>query len=164
VAASSFAVVDVNALPEVAAGPHSTVFNVVEDQTPVVVERVLSRPLDDRQTATVLLGSQITVPQWYVIEEAAARGGVLVVMNSAGLPTTVAVKAVGPAGAVTVPGLDAVPVPAGGAAAITVPETVGGFPLLVEAPQPVVVEWRARVQAGERASRLDALAFPVLGG
>jgi uncharacterized protein DUF5719 len=164
VAASSFAVVDVNALPEVAAGPHSTVVNVVEDQTPVVVERVLSRPLDDRQTATVLLGSQITVPQWYVIEEAAARGGVLVVMNSAGLPTTVAVKAIGPAGAVPVPGLDAVPVPAGGAATITVPETVGGFPLRVEGAQPVVVEWRARVQAGERASRLDALAFPVIGG
>ena len=83
---SSFSVVDVNALAEVPAGPHSVLVNVVGDQTPVVVERVLTRPLDDTPATTVLLGSQITVPSWYVIEPAVAPGGVLVVMNSAGAP------------------------------------------------------------------------------
>jgi hypothetical protein len=130
----------------------------------VVVERLLTRPLEDTMITNVLLGSQITVPQWYVIDEAAARGGILVVMNSAGLPTTAAVKAIGPAGAVPVPGFEAVPVPAGGSVTMTIPESVGGFPLLVEGAQPIVVEWRARAQAGDRVSRVDALAFPVIGG
>ncbi len=145
-------------------GPHSTLINVVGEDTPVVVERLLARPLDDTNVTNVLLGSQITVPKWYVIEESAARGGVLVIMNSAGLPTTASVKAIGPAGAVAVPGLEAVPVPAGGSATITVPETVGGFPLLIEGAQPIVVEWRARVQGADRVSRVDALGFPVIGG
>ncbi|HET9600385.1 MAG TPA: DUF5719 family protein [Acidimicrobiales bacterium] len=161
---SSFQLVDVDALAEVSPGDHSTVVNVVGDETPVVVERLLTRPVDDTPVTTILLGSQLTVPQWYVIEEAAARGGVVVVMNSAGLPTTAAVKAIGPAGAVPVPGFEAVPIPAGGSAAITIPETVGGFPLLVEGAQPIVVEWRARADAGDRVSRVDALAFPVIGG
>jgi hypothetical protein len=128
------------------------------------VERLLTRPLDDNAVTTLLLGSQITVPQWYVIEEPAGRGGVIVVMNAAGLETTAAVKAIGPAGAVPIPGLEAVPVPPGGSASITVPETVGGLPLVVEAAQPVVVEWRARANAGDRVSRINALGFPVLTG
>ena len=108
---SSFSVVDVNTLADLPPGPHSTLVNVVGDDTPVVVERLLTRPLEDTLITNVLLGSQITVPQWYVIDEPAARGGILVVMNSAGLPTTAAVKAIGPAGAVPVPGFEAVPVP-----------------------------------------------------
>jgi hypothetical protein len=161
---SSFSVVDVNALAEVPAGPHSVLVNVVGDQTPVVVERVLTRPLDNAPATTVLLGSQITVPSWYVIEPSIIPGGVLVVMNSAGVPTTAAIKAIGPAGAVAVPGLEEVPVPAGGSVTVTLPDNVGPFPLMVEGGQPVVVEWRARVAAGDRASRVDALAFPILGG
>jgi hypothetical protein len=161
---SSFQVVDVSEQAEVPAGPHSTVVNVVGDQTPVVVERLLTRPLEDNAVTTVLLGSQIIVPQWYVIEEPAGRGGVIVVMNAAGLETTASVKAIGPAGAVPIPGLEAVPVPPGGSASITVPETVGGLPLVIEAAQPVVVEWRARAQAGDRVSRINALGFPVLIG
>jgi hypothetical protein len=164
VAPSTFSVVEVNALPDVPPGPHSTLINVVGEETPVVVERLLARPLDDTNVTNVLLGSQITVPKWYVIEESAARGGVLVIMNSAGLPTTASVKAIGPSGAVAVPGLEAVPVPAGGSATVTVPETVGGFPLLIEGAQPIVVEWRARVQGTDRVSRVDALGFPVIGG
>jgi hypothetical protein len=164
VAPSTFSVVDVNGLAEVPPGPHSVLVNVVGEQTPVVVERVLTRPLDDTATTTVLLGSQITVPEWYVVEPSVSPGGVLVVMNSAGLPTTAAIKAVGPAGAVAVPGLEAVPVPASGSVTITLPDTVGPFPVMVEGAQPVVVEWRARVPMADRASRVEALAFPVIGG
>ena len=88
----------------------------------------------------------------------------LVARSAAGIPTTAAVKAIGPAGAVVGPGPESVPVPAGGSATITVPDNVGTFPLMVEGGQPVVVEWRARAVAGDRASRVDALAFPVIGG
>ena len=62
------------------------------------------------------------------------------------------------------PGLEEVPVPAGGSVTVTLPDNVGPFPLMVEGGQPVVVEWRARVAAGDRASRVNALAFPILGG
>jgi len=161
---SSFSVVDVNGLAEVPAGPHSTLVNVVGDETPVVVERLLTRPLDNTPVTTTLLGSQITVPEWYVIEPTITPGGVLVIMNSAGIPTTAAVKAVGPAGAVAIPGLEEVPVPAGGSVTVTLPDTVGPFPLRVEGAQPVVVEWRARAMAADRPSRVDALGFPVIGG
>ena len=157
---SSFQLVDVDALAEVPPGDHSTVVNVVGDQTPVVVERLLTRPLDDTPVTTMLLGSQITVPQWYVIEEAAARGGVVVVMNSAGLPTTAAVKAIGPAGAVPVPGLEAVPSRPAARRPSPSPRPSAGSRCSSRAAQPVVVEWRARADAGDRVSRVDALGVP----
>jgi hypothetical protein len=165
VPAGSFLVIAVNNESAVPQGLHSTLVNVVGDQTPVVVERVLSRPVDNRPATTVLLGSQLAVPTWYVAEPAVSSGaGSLVIMNSAGLATTVTVKAMGPAGAVPVPGLESVAVPAGGSATVAVPATAGGFPLIVDAAQPVVVEWRAPMTAGDKMSRVSSLAFPVVGG
>jgi hypothetical protein len=161
---NSFAVVDTGGEAGVPPGPHSTLVNVVADQTPVVVERLLSRVTGDRLTTTSVLGSQLAVPRWYVANPAVGRGGTLVIMNSAGLATTATVKAVGPAGAVPVEGLDAVPIPAGGAANVSVPASAGGFPLLVDAAQPVVVEWQAPVTAGDKANTVSSLAFPVVGG
>jgi hypothetical protein len=165
VAPSSFVVVDVTGEGSVPVGAHSTVVNVVGDQTPVVVERLLSRAADGgRLATTLLLGSQVTVPRWYVANDAVGRGGRLIIENSAGLATTAAVRAVGPAGEVPVTGLDAIPVPAGGSAIVTVPPSAGGFPLVVEAGQPVVVEWQAQLTAGDLSNPVAALAFPVLGG
>jgi Family of unknown function (DUF5719) len=161
---NSFAVVDTGGEAGVPPGPHSTLVNVVADQTPVVVERLLSRVVGDRLTTTSLLGSQLAVPRWYVANSAVGRGGSLVIMNSAGLATTAAVKAVGPAGAVPIKGLDAVPIPAGGAATVVVPPSVGGFPLFVDAAQPVVVEWQAPVTVGDKTNPVSSLAFPVVGG
>jgi hypothetical protein len=90
-------------------------------------------------------------------------GGNLVIMNSAGLATTAAVKAIGPAGAVDVPGLSSIAIPAGGAADVPIPPSAGGFPLLVQAAQPVVVEWQAPVTLGDKTSHVTSLAFPVVG-
>jgi len=45
-----------------------------------------------------------------------------------------------------------------------VPATAGGFPLLIEAAQPVVVEWHAPMAAGDKVSWVTTLAFPVVGG
>jgi hypothetical protein len=165
VPAGGFLVVDVNAQGAVPAGRHSTLINVVGDQTPVVAERVLSRPVAGRPATTVLLGSQLTVTDWYVTQPAASGGaGTLVIMNSAGLATTAAINAIGPAGAVPVRGLESVAVPAGGSATVSVPATSAGFPLLIEAAQPVVVEWHAPMAAGDKISWVTALAFPVVGG
>ena len=165
VAPSSFAVVDTSGVATVPPGPHSTVVNVVADQTPVVVERLLSRSTaDGRLETTLLLGSQVTLPRWYVVDESVGRGGTLVIQNSAGLATTASVRAVGPAGEVPVAGLEAIQVPGGGSVSVAVPASAGGFPLLVEAAQPVVVEWQARLTAGDKSSPVVALGFPVLGG
>jgi hypothetical protein len=165
VAPSSFAVVDTSGEPAVPNGPHSTVVNVVANQTPVVVERLLSRRAGDgRLTTTVLLGSQVAAPRWYVIDESVGRGGTLIIQNSAGLPTTASVHAIGPAGEVPVVGLEAVAVPGGGSASVVVPASAGGFPLLIEAAQPVVVEWQAQLTAGDRSNPVAALGFPVVGG
>ena len=164
VPAGTFLVVDVNSEKAVANGRHSTVINVVGDQTPVVAERVLTRQVSGRAATTVLLGSQLAVTDWYVIDEVASHGGGnLVIMNSAGLATTAAVKAIGPAGAVDVPGLSSIAIPAGGAADVPIPPSAGGFPLLVQVAQPVVVEWQAPVTLGDNTSHVTSLAFPVVG-
>jgi hypothetical protein len=99
-----------------------------------------------------------------VAQDAVSRGGRLIIENSAGLATTASVRAVGPAGEVPVTGLDAVAVPAGGSTTVTVPPSAGGFPLVVEAGQPVVVEWQAVLTSGDRSSPVASLALPVLGG
>jgi hypothetical protein len=162
VPAGELRVLDVALNPDVTPGRHDVVVSLEGDDTPVVVERILNRIRDDRSTTSTLLGSQLVSATWYIADEAASTDGVLVVMNGAGLSTSVTVSVVGPAGPVPVPGLVDLPVPTGGILEQSIPADVAGLPLQVEGSGPIVVEWRARA-GGEIPGLVQSFAVPELG-
>ena len=105
-------------LPE---GRHAIVFDTgVADQT-VVVERAITRTIDDVPTTSVLLGgladpAGAIPPSWSLaIGPGEATDDALVVYNSTSGAGTLTVKAVTPAGLQNVPGLEEVALPAAGA-------------------------------------------------
>jgi hypothetical protein len=162
VPAGEFRVVDVANNPDVPAGRHDVVISLEGDDTPVVVERVLNRIRDERSTTSTLLGSRIVSATWYVADASASIDGVLVVMNGAGLSTSVTVNVVGPAGPVPVPGLVDLPVPTGGILEQSIPADVAGLPLMIEGSGPIVVEWRARA-GGQIPGLVQSFAVAELG-
>ncbi len=155
-------VLDVAGHPDIVNGRHDVVVSLEGDDTPVVVERILNRLRDDRSTTATLLGSRLVSATWSLADAAASAGGVLVVMNGAGLSTNVTVNVVGPAGPVPVPGLIDLPVPTGGILEQSIPPSVAGMPLLVEGSGPIVVEWRARA-GGQIPGLVSSFAVAELG-
>jgi hypothetical protein len=157
-----FRVLDVANNPDIVNGRHDVVVSLEGDDTPVVVERILTRIRDDRSTTATLLGSRLVSATWYIADASASAEGVLVVMNGAGLSTNMTVSVIGPAGPVPVPGLVDLPVPTGGILEHSIPPSVAGSPLLVEGSGPLVVEWRARA-GGETPGLVSAFAVAELG-
>jgi hypothetical protein len=86
---------------------------------------------------------------------------VIVVMNLDYVDSTVTVKALGPGGAVAVPGLEAVPLPKADVITIAIPDEAAalGVPLVVESPQRIVVE-RLLPRGTDLRGRSGSLALP----
>ena len=130
---------DVDGLP---VGRHGTVFSTFAGDS-IVVERVLTRPAGESVATTVVMGSPsvLASTRWSGgIGSSLAVDGVFVVLNVDLVDTTVSVSTLGPAGFVPVPGLDAVPLPAGSVISIDLPEEAVGRPFRVESGQRIFVE------------------------
>lgn len=126
-------------------GPHSMVFSTLAAPS-IVVERVLTKPAGDKVATTVVMGMtpEYAVSRWYVpIGVDAATQGALVLYNVDAAQATVTVKAIGPGGAVAVPGLETLTLVGSGTLSIDLTDpSVFGRPLVVESTQRVFVERR----------------------
>lgn len=149
-------------LPE---GRHFLSFST-ESASGIVVERGITRREDGNSYVTaVSLGapqSFLGYTRWSMAFCAtAATDDVIIVANLDYAAGTVTVKALGPGGEQPVPGLEAVPLPASGVIAISIPADAAalGVPLVVEATQRIVVE-RSMPRRDDRLGRTAALALP----
>lgn len=149
---------DVEGLP---AGRHGAVFSTLSTAS-IVVERVITRPTGNQVATTVVMGSppELASTRWSAsVGTDLALEDVLVVLNVDGVDTTVTVSSLGPGGLVPVPGLEAVPLLAGGV--LTLPMTdpsVLGKPFVVESPQRIYVE-RLLPRGGELRGRSGSFAL-----
>ncbi|MGA1344689.1 MAG: DUF5719 family protein [Ilumatobacteraceae bacterium] len=136
----------VSALPE---GRHAAVFSTLQGAS-IVVDRALTRVGEGRgrvtsvSTGLPVRRDGLLPTTWYLAAgpSVPVPGG-LTIVNLDALPVTVDVRAVGSAGPVPVPGLDAVEVTGAGAVLLDlVDEAVLGRPLIVTASGRVLVERR----------------------
>ena len=146
-------------------GAHHLEFST-ESGDGVVIERALTRRAGDSGfVTTVTFGAPQSFGGFYrwsmAVGTDLAVDGVLVVANRDGFDGTVTVKALGPGGEVEIPGLEAVPLPAGGSVSIAIPqlEAALGVPLVVESTNRIVVE-RAVPRSTELNGRSASLALP----
>jgi hypothetical protein len=131
---------DVANLPD---GRHGAVFSTFSEGS-IVVERVLTRPAGQSIATTVVMGSPpgLASQRWSsAVGTDVAVEDVIVVLNVDAVETTVSVSTLGPGGFVPVPGLEAVPLAAGGVTSIGIEDaTALGKPFIVESAQRLFVE------------------------
>jgi hypothetical protein len=131
---------DVPNLPE---GRHGAVFSTFAADS-IVVERSLTRPAGQSIATTLVLGSPpgLASQRWSSsVGTDVAVENVIVVLNVDAVETTVSVSTLGPGGFVPVPGLEAVPLAAGGVTAIDIEDPSAlGKPFIVESAQRLFVE------------------------
>ncbi len=149
---------DVVGLPP---GRHGAVFSTFSSSS-IVVERVITRPAGKSVATTVVLGAPPTLAstRWSMAigTDTAIEGG-LVVLNADSIDTVVEVATLGPGGFVPVPGLEAVPVTAGGV--VTIPLTdpsALGVPVRVTSAQRLFVE-RLLGRGGSLSGRSGSFAL-----
>jgi hypothetical protein len=167
VPASGVQVITVSGLAGVPPGRHAAVVST-NASDPVVVERVISRPVDDGNglpstTAVIGAPSSYIASTWHLpIGVTFPLSQALVVYNTSFDAGTVTVSQVGPGGAVPVPGLENIPVAANGVITLdlTDPATVNSE-LIVTATTKVVVERRlARGDDESVRGRSGSFAIP----
>jgi Family of unknown function (DUF5719) len=149
---------DVAGLPS---GRHGAVFSTFSASS-IVVERVITRPAGDRVATSVVMGSPsgLASTRWSAsIGTSAEIEDAIIVLNVDFVDTTVTVRTLGPGGFVEVPGLEAVPLPAGGVIAIPLTDpSVLGAPFVVESPQRLYVE-RSLPRGDELRGRSGSFAL-----
>jgi hypothetical protein len=105
---------DPGTVATLAEGAHSVVFSTLDDPS-IVVERAVTRTVDQLPSTTVLLGAPpradgYVATTWYLAAGVEEPGsGALVVYNVDNSTGTLTVEAIRPEGAAPVPGLEAVP-------------------------------------------------------
>ena len=151
--------------PGVPAGRHGMTFST-EGAPSIVVEQGITRKTGDSTVATsVVMGAPAVFnasQRWSMaFGPDQTLDASLLVMNLDGVAGTVTVKALGPGGAVPVPGLEKLTLPASGVLAISIPDQAGalGVPLVVEANQRIVVD-RLLPRGGDLKGRSASLALP----
>jgi hypothetical protein len=149
-------------------GRHAVVFDTGGSAQSLVVERAITRTIDDIPTTSVLLGAVATpdgqVPSsWTLaIGPGEPTEDALVVYNSTGQAGTITVKAVTPTGLQNVPGLEEVALPAAGLASIplTDPSAIDAQ-LVVLSTVPAFVERSLPREPGAQG-RTTTWAVPVM--
>jgi hypothetical protein len=148
-------------------GRHAVVFDTVDFSQSLVVERAITRTIDDVPTTSVLPGAvsrpdgQVPTTWTLAIGPGEPTDEGLVVYNSTNQAATVTVQAVTATGLQNVPGLEAVPLPAAGLVALplTDPSAIDAQ-LVVRSTTPVFVERSLPREAGAKG-RTTTWAVPV---
>jgi hypothetical protein len=157
----SFTTADFGAVP---AGRHGMTFSTAGSSS-IVVERGITRKAGDGFATTVVLGAPHVFTgytRWSMaIGPSQAVSDAIVVSNLDGVDGTVTVKALGPGGEVTVPGLESVPLPHAGIITLAIPDNAAalGTPLIVESTQSIIVE-RLLPRGAKLRGRSGSLALP----
>ena len=158
IAGRQSAVADLSGDASVPAGLFSVVVN---SDVPIVAERALDRLQNGKVLATLQLGSPLAASEWHL--PAGAPDGsqaTLAIVNATGLPGKVAVKALGPAGLVPVPGLEALTIEPGALIKVDLGEfNVSANAIVVTSTVDLVVE---RIIRGA-TSWSSSLGLPVIG-
>jgi Family of unknown function (DUF5719) len=158
---------DVAGLPD---GRHAVVFATTDVSQSIVAERVITRTIDEVPTTSVVLGA-VSRPEdgfvantWTtVIGPGEATEDALVVYNIEAADAVVTVQAVTPAGIVTVPSLEALPLPAGGLLAVPLTEAdVLDNQLIIRSTSQVFIERSLPREPGAQG-RVGSWAIPVVG-
>jgi hypothetical protein len=151
-------------------GRHAIVFDTGDFSQSLVVERAVTRTIDDIPTTSVLMGAVSRAEDGFVpntwtlaIGPGEPTDDGLVVYNSTSVPATVTVQAVTAAGVQNVPGLEEVRLPAGGVVPIplTDPSALDAQ-LIIRSTAPVFVE-RALPREPGAQGRSASWAVPVAG-
>ena len=154
-------------------GRHAVVFSTLAEPS-IVVERVLTRPIDDAELApddriytTVVLGATgrtdgYVASQWHIgVGPSTPAPGALVVYNTNNVDGTITVEAVGPAGPSPVPSLTDIPLAAGAVMLIDLEsDAVLDQELIVTSTNRVFVE-RLFPRGGGLAGRSGSWALPL---
>lgn len=165
VAGGAVVTFDIGSVAGLPDGLHSVVFATLAQEA-IVVERVLTEPAGDGFATSVVLGMtpEYVVTRWFVpigVDEPTEDA--LVVQNVDFSDATVVVKAVGPGGAVPVPGLEAVPLRGSSTILISLTDpSVAGRPLIVESTQRIFVE-RRLPRGPDLDGRSGSWAMPECG-
>ena len=162
VPAGRVATVDTSTIDGLPDGRHGVVFSTFSTAS-IVVERVLTRPAGRSVATSVVMGMPpgLASSRWSAgVVADAPLDDALVVLNVDSLATTVSVSVLGPGGFVQVPGLDTLPLPAGGVITVPLvdPQVVGGS-IVVESSQRLFVE-RLSPRGPDRSGRSGSYALP----
>ncbi len=165
VAAGKVVTLDMDTVVGLPDGPHSIVFSTLA-QPAIIVDRVFTEPAGSQVSTSVVLGmtSEYVVTRWYVpIGVETPTENALIVQNLDFTDATVTVKAIGPGGAVAVPGLEALALPASGIIQVSLTDpSVLGRPLVVESTQRIFVE-RRLPRGPDLPGRSGSWALPECG-
>jgi hypothetical protein len=157
----------------VPAGRHAVVFSTLAEPS-IVVERVLTRPIDDAELApddriytTVVLGGTgrtdgYVASRWHIgVGPSTPTPGALVVYNTNNVEGTLTVEAVGPAGPSAVPSLTDIPIAPGAVVLIDLEaDAVLDQELIVTSTNRVFIE-RLLPRGGGLAGRSGSWALPL---
>ncbi len=158
-----FRMADVGSLPD---GPHSVVFGT-EPATPVVVERVLTRTIDNVPTTSITLGATTrpdgyVANSWYVgLGPAAPTQRALALYNNTTAASAVSISAVTPQGIQAVPGLTDIAVAPGAIRYIDLTQQLTrNNELVIDATTQVFVE-RVLPRESDAQGRVAVWAVPA---
>ncbi len=130
----------------------------------IVVEQIISRSDGNAVGTSVVLGmpADAASTTWVAASgTTAGLEGTVVVLNTTSNAATISVLSVGPAGAVALPGLEAVVVPESGLVLITVPIGLPSGELIFRATSPVIIQ-RLLSRGHELVGRSAVMALPVV--
>ncbi len=143
-------------------GSHGAVITS-RDGDAIVVERILTRPVDGTFATTAVIGAQrgFLSSKWRVsVGPSLGIESALVVLNASGGPSVVRVSVLGPGGKVEASNMGSSELPANGILRldITDPDLIGRA-LEIESDQPILVERRLERNSSLRG-RTGSLALP----
>lgn len=162
VPAGGLATLDLSGLEVLPDGRHGLLVSSLGEPS-LVVEQVLTRPAGDFVVTSVVMGVHSASPsqRWYVpVGVDQPTPGALMVVNTTGVEAKVSIADLGPGGAVPLPDLDQLVLPASGVLSVDLPTVAIGRPLVVEAEVEVVVT-RVLVRRPESEGRSTSLAVPA---
>jgi hypothetical protein len=158
-----FRMADIDSLPD---GPHSVVFGT-DPATPVIVERVLTRTIDNVPTTSITLGATTrpdgyVANSWYVgLGPAASAQRALALYNNTTATSAVSISAVTPQGIQAVPGLTDIAVAPGAIRYIDLTQQLTrNNELVIDATTQVFVE-RVLPRESDAQGRVAVWAVPA---
>ena len=150
-------------------GRHALVFATADSSDSIVVERAITRTIDDIPTTSVLPGATARAEDAFVpttwtfaIGPGEPTDAAIVVYNSEAVLGTVTVQAVDAAGVVAVPGLESVALQPGELITIALPDGADDAQLVVRSTSRVFVERSLPREPGAQG-RSASWALPVVG-